>query len=230
MISSGPRPQSVRLTFFNPHATPLHGLLHLTAPKGWEVSPAQVRVSLGAAGSQETLLAVRVPSNQPSGRVEIPGRFEAAGDELDGLTLRAAIEIGSAALDVNVLTRAEGPALRVYHRVTNRSESVLNLRCVLLAPGCAEEQRLIRALGPGQSAVREFVLPDAAALQDRAARVTVEQLDGPIRDNRLIVVNPSGEGIESRPPAPLLVRSHAGRAGEPDVQAMVSGSGGRPSR
>lgn len=230
VISSGPRPQSVRLKFFNPHATPLHGLLHLIAPKGWEVSPAMVRVSLGAAGAQETLLAVRVPSNQPSGRAEILGRFEAAGDELDGLTLRAAIEIGSDALDVNVLTRAEGAALRVYHRVTNRSESVLNLRCVLLAPGRAEEQRLIRALGPGQSAVREFVLPDVAALSDRAARVTVEQLDGPIRDNRLIVVNPSGEGIESKPPAPSLVRSHAGRAGEPDVQAMVSGSGGRPSR
>lgn len=230
VISPGPRPQSVRLKFFNPHATPLYGLVRLTAPEGWEVSPAVVRVSLGAAGALEAPLTVRAPSNQSSGRVEILGRLEAAGDELDGLVLRAGMDVGSAALDVNVLTRAEGTALRVYHRVTNRSNSVLNLRCVLLAPGRAEEQRLIRALGPGQSAVREFELPDAAALQDRAARVTVEQLGGPIRDNRLIVVNPSGEGIEPGPPAPSLVRSHAGRAGEEDVQAMVSGSGGRPSR
>lgn len=230
VISPGPHPQSVRLKFINPHTSPLYGLIRLTAPEGWGVSPAVVRVSLGAAGALETPLTVRVPSNQSSGRVEVLGRLEAAGDELDGMVLRAAVDVGSAALDVNVLTRAEGTALRVYHRVTNRSESVLNLRCVLLAPGRAEEQQMIRALGPGQSAVRAFVLPDAAALQDRAARVTVEQLDGPIRDNRLIVVNPSGEGIAPRPPAPSLVRSHAGRAGEPDVQAMVSGSGGLPSR
>lgn len=228
-VSTGPRPQSVRLKFHNPHATPMHGLIHLAAPEGWEVSPAVVRVNLGAKGEQATPLLVRVPSNQPSGPVELVGRLEAAGDELDGLVLRATVEVGSAALNVNVLTRAEGSALRVYHRVTNRSESVLNLRCVLIAPGCPEQQRLIRALGPGQSAVREFVLADGARVRDRAARVTVEQLDGPIRDNRLIMVQPAESDADGRPPAPSLARHQPERAAEPSVSA-VADSMGRPSR
>lgn len=229
LVNAGPRPQAVNLRFFNPHATPLHGLIHLSAPEGWEVSPPVVRVSLGAKGEQATPLLVRVPSNQPSGPVELVGRLEVAGDELDGLVLRAAVDVGSAALDVNVLTRTEGAALRVFHRVTNRTELPLNLRCVLIAPGRAEEQRLIRALGPGQSAVREFVLPDAAALRDRTARVTVEQFDGSIRDNRLIEIRPADPGRDVIPPARSLVQVQPERAAEPSVSA-VADSMGRPSR
>lgn len=229
LINAGPRQQEVNLRFFNPHATPLHGLIHLSAPEGWEVSPSTVLVRLGAGGTLESPLIVRVPSNQPSGRVELVGRLEASGDELDGLVLRAAVDVGSAALGVNVLTRAEGAALRVFHRVTNRTDSPLNLRCVLIAPGRAEEQRLIRALGPGQSAVREFVLPDAAALGNRMARVTVEQLDGPIRDNRLIEIRPADPREEVRPPAQSLVRVQPERAAEPSA-SIVADSMGRPSR
>jgi hypothetical protein len=93
--------------------------------------------------------------------------------------------VGAPGLDVNVLTRTEGESLRVVQRITNTSDRSLQLEASVTCTKVPRQCRLIRNLAPGQTAVREFVLPSIANLAGPYIRTSVEEIGGGFRQNQL---------------------------------------------
>ncbi|HKQ48116.1 MAG TPA: NEW3 domain-containing protein [Phycisphaerae bacterium] len=166
----------------------LIGRLRVVPPPSWQAMPAFVSVDLAPGGELATPLSLRIPSNQAAGAYVLTGVFTGSGAGEAAMTLRAPIAVGSSAVDVNVMTRAEGRGLRIVQRVTNRGDNTLNLRGLVIAPNRPRQASTIRHLPPGQSAVREFEIPDAASLTNRWIRVSLEEVDGPLRHNDVIKV------------------------------------------
>ncbi len=109
------------------------------------------------------------------------------------MRLGAPITIGLQDLDMQVTAslgpRIDGPDVIVTATVTNTGTTVRTLQVDFAPPDIARQQQPISNLAPGESAVRRFVLPRAAAtLSGRRLRVTLSDVDGAERLNRFAEV------------------------------------------
>ncbi len=177
------------LTLTNSRGIQMHGKLTLKAPRGWQIHPRQHAVDLDPGETGEFEIRILVPTNQAVGNYTLRGRLALEGDPLDGLRVQLPLKIAVPELDVGVAARTDGDRLIIRHRITNRTEESLNLRGVLIAPGFPRQVRIVQHLAPGQTAVRHFEIEDAAALSGKRCRVSVEQVDGRLRQNQLIGID-----------------------------------------
>lgn len=180
--------QRATVSLRNGGAKRMVGRLRLMAPPSWRVTPSTLAVDVPPGSEWKAPLTLRLPSNQAAGPYVLVGRFSGADQESTDLTIRAPIFVRSADLDVNVLTRMEGRGLRIMQRVTNLSGRTLDLQSLLIAPNRPRQIRTIQHLVAGQSVVREYQIEDGADLSDRCIRVSVEQIDGPLRHHDVIKI------------------------------------------
>lgn len=178
--------QRLQISLRNHGSKRMVGSLRWNTPTSWQIAPQMIPMDIAVGQEAKMTVSLRLPSNQAAGTFTLIGRFTGTGQGESPMRFRAPIEVGSPELDVNVLTCVEGSGLRIVQRVTNRGNRALNLRGLLIAPSAARQIRTIHHLVAGQTAVRTYHIEDAAALADRWIRVSVEQVDGPIRRNDLI--------------------------------------------
>ncbi|MFQ5411397.1 MAG: NEW3 domain-containing protein [Phycisphaerae bacterium] len=174
------------LTIRNTRIKKLIGRLQLETPPGWRIRPRRWVVNLAPGESKQFPFQIRMPTNQAAGDYELLGRLKTDEGNISELTLRTAMRVSAPGLDVNVAAFREGGGVRVVQRVTNVSDDAMRLRAYVLAPEQARDQRLIPHLAAGQTAVRQYTIEDASRLVGRPLRVTVEQIDGPLRHNTLV--------------------------------------------
>jgi hypothetical protein len=180
--------QRATVSLHNDGPNRMVGFLRLKAPGSWRITPREATLDLLPGQSATIAVSLRLPSNQAAGDFILEGRYQGAAGPEEHWSLRAPIFVGSSELDVKALARSDGVGLRVVQRVTNRSRRMLNLRSLLIAPQQPRQVRTISGLAAGQSVVREFQIDNATALKDRFIRISVEQVDGPIRHNDVIKV------------------------------------------
>jgi hypothetical protein len=174
-----------RLTFKNELTEGLRGELELRGPARWHINPARMPVDLPPGGTLDTSVSIRAPINEPSGDMVVVARFLKPGDPMNGLTLRTPIRIEPQGLDVSVLSRVEDGGLRVFQRVTSLVKNPMRLRSFVVTDGRQVGGGIFELAG-GQSTVREYRIDAANIGADVPMRVSVEQIDGPLRDNRII--------------------------------------------
>lgn len=178
--------RTIRLT--NPLNKRLRGVLRLQGPAEWRINPWSQDVNLGPGESTQLEANFRVPVNQAVGTYTMVGQLLLDDDPPTSITLRALVRVDSPGLDVSVLSRVDGNNLEVTQRITNLSEDSLNLRTSLLAPGTDSGYESLLKIAPAQTAIRRYHLDNAPRLSGRAIRISAHQVDGPLRDNRLIYV------------------------------------------
>jgi hypothetical protein len=160
--------------------------LKLIAPPGWRIMPAVMSVNLAPGQTFSQPVAFHLPSNQPAGPMILTARLRALDDDFEGATLRTPIEVNAPGLDVNAAACVDGDHVRVIHRITNRTDDALRLKSYLVSPDHSRDVRLIRNLAPGQTTVREYRIDEVAGVAGRHIRLTVEQIDGPLRHNAVL--------------------------------------------
>lgn len=175
-----------QVTITNTRRSRLRGDLKLITPPGWRVMPAVMGLNLAPGEAFSQTVAFRLPTNQPAGRFALTARLRALDDDFEGVTLRTPIEVNAPGLDVNAAAYVDGDHVRVIHRITNRTDDALRLKAYMVSPDRTRDVRLIRNLAPAQTTVREYRIDDVAAVAGKHIRLTVEQMDGPLRHNAVI--------------------------------------------
>jgi len=174
------------LVLTNPRPSKLQGMLTLREPSGWQMQPRKIPLDIAPDEQARIDVAFELPSNQAVGDYVLQGRLLLEGDALDGLTMRAPLYVRTPGLDVSVVSSREGPGLTIFQRITNHTQESLNLQGAVLAAGRPRQCRVIANLAPGQTAVRQYQLDNAATLAGKPIRVSVEQVNGPLRHNTLL--------------------------------------------
>lgn len=195
-LEVGRESQTRPLRFKNPTRRRLDATLKLSPPTGWSISPTTIRLSVAPGATTTMPVELRLPRNAPAGTTPVP--VEAAIDDMGGpFPLNASAIVGLADLDVRVFWRIEQGRLVIQQLVTNRADHPVNLRAAVRSPNHPRESRSIENLDPGRTAMREFVLDNAAALLDRSVRVTLARPGGAEVANHIIrVESPPGFGHE----------------------------------
>jgi len=174
------------LILAHPPAMGLRGTLRLEAPPLWRIRPKRVEIDLSGRDAEQIEISLRIPNNQAIGDYALVGRLAVEDEELGNLTLRAPLYVRSPGLDVNVMTRLAGGRLNILQRITNLTNENLNLRSYLIAPQMSFDARMVANLAAGQTAVREFQIDDARHLSGQCIRVSVRQIDGPLKNHQVI--------------------------------------------
>lgn len=186
IVDAGQREHQRKLQIINPSDMPMNGYIRLRGPSAWRVRPNRIPIDLAPRQSQSLDIAIRVPSNQAAGNFEIVAELYASGIGADMLTMRTPVEVATPGLDVNVMAYKEGDDVRIVQRITNKSNSNMNLRAYVIAPDKARDVRFIHNLAAGDSAVRDYVVDGTKNWAGRNIRVTVEDIDGKLKHNDLI--------------------------------------------
>ncbi len=174
------------LSFVNTTEARIAGRLKLTAPSGWMVAPRIAAIDVNPGETIQVPVRIRLPANQSAGEFELLGRIQTPGDTAASLTLRAQAIVDMPGLDMEVISYREADRMQVVQRITNRTARPLNLRASLTSLGMPRQWRAINDLLPGQSVIRRFELANPDELAGKSVRVSVEQVGGPLRHNKLI--------------------------------------------
>lgn len=170
----------------NATAGRLRGVLRISGPKGWKISPMSTLLDLEPGGTAAIPIRLRLPANQPVGEFEIVGRLKTGGAGEAETMLRAPVVVETPGLQVDVAAFRESGRIRVMQRVTNLTSGELDLRASLIATDRPRQWRTISRLGAGESAVRQFEIEAPTELSGKAVRVSVEQVGGDLRHHALV--------------------------------------------
>lgn len=177
----------------NPSDRRLRGALRLQLPPGWRCRPDHVRIDLVPGASAEIPVQFALPSNQAEGVFEIVARLKSSSAPDQTYTFRTMVEVATPGLSVDVAAIRGKDGVTVVQRVTNRTESTIDLHSFLILPDQPRQAQSIPALPSGETAVRRYVVSDDA-WRSGTIRVSVEQVGGTLRQNTLL--NPRSRAAE----------------------------------
>jgi hypothetical protein len=177
--------QTRRVSLTNAGRARLTGKLRLDVPDGWRIRPATLSIDLPPGESTQCEVAFRLPSNLAEGDYVLVGRLMTGEKEPHSLTLRTPLHVGAPGLNVSVFTRSDGDSLRVFQRITNTANRPLQLSASLICAKVPRQVRLIPSLAPGQTAIREYMIPLAGGQGARYIRTSVEEIGGALRHHQL---------------------------------------------
>ncbi|MBL8763889.1 MAG: hypothetical protein JNM07_06440 [Phycisphaerae bacterium] len=167
---------------------------HRTA-REWKFVPSgSIPFSILPGQSQRIPISFSFGPAEEAGPKEILAQVQLNADRAySNLQLRTHLDVGAGELELSpslVLSPTEaGPDVSVVVAVTNHSSRTRSLEILGLAPEQPRATIPLSNLGPGESAVRRFAFPGAAAaLSGRHIRVVLSESDGVERINRYVRV------------------------------------------
>ena len=167
-LESSFEPHALRLSFANPFPTALSGRVELRGPDGWEVGfgAGGNRFSLAPGAVFDRLFEVRFPYNSYAGEKTLEAVLTVR-DAADGRerTIRVPLTVRLGLADTSLRTSAwtEGRDVVVEQTIRNEGDATAAWTAFVLFPDRPRQERLVVDLGPGQSLVRTYRFPDAAA-------------------------------------------------------------------
>lgn len=187
--------QEAALALSNPWNVPITGTLSIVGPDDLGISPRVHRFSLQPLAEGLLPVNVSIPRGLPAGSVQVRVVVEGTAEEPFRATMEAPLEIGYRKATVAPAWRLARSIesgrvdLVLSLRVTNVSDEPIDVDAFAVADGFMQDQKPIRALAPGETAVRVFHFADGAArLSGGEIRAGVHDVDGDSRLLRRIAV------------------------------------------
>lgn len=185
----------VRLS--NPWPRTISGHFTVTDPPDWFVNPRRQFFSLAAGAASEFPVDLAFPVSELAGEKKLIARFDFTADQRYVVDLTTDLELGLRHVNFDAtLTLTTDPA-------TGKADAVITMLITNTGPdrqalyafanlvGYPRQERIVSDLQSGQSIVRRFTFPDAAAaLQTANVRVGLRETIGPAVLNKSLQVEP----------------------------------------
>jgi hypothetical protein len=179
----------------NPWSVAVSGTVRLINDEQWQLIPTVQNFVMPAGGEARLPLSIIPQRNITAGRKTILADVTLNADRSYDFRAESHVDVGLKNIDLAASWSAVpnpetgGCDLVITNVVTNKGEQMMNLDVYLLAAGVSQNRRTIARLGPGETAVRTFRIPDGAVLlADKSVRVGVEERDGVARLNRVLEI------------------------------------------
>jgi hypothetical protein len=187
--------QEAALALSNPWSVPISGTLSIEGPDDLGISPRVHRFALQPGAEGLLPVNLSIPRGHSAGPVRVRVSVAGMAEEPFRTTMEAPLEVGYRKATVTPAWRLARSIesgridLVLSLRVTNVSDEPIDVDAFAVADGFMQDQKPIRALAPGSTAVRVFHFADGAArLAGREIRAGVHDVDGDARLLRRIAV------------------------------------------
>jgi hypothetical protein len=205
-------PQEGTLVLANPWDRALSGTLSLAGSGSVDISPRTHRFTISPGGEVRLPVQFSIPRSTEAGVVPVRVEVEGTADEPFRAVITGPLEIGYRKATVEpswrIARSIESGALDLVLtlRVTNVSDSPIDVEAFAGAEGYAVDRKLVSALPPGATAVRTFHFKDGARrLSGRDIRTGIHETETDARLLRKVSVPPL------LPPAPAIAGVDSGR-------------------
>lgn len=193
LILSSALPQKRRIRFVNPWPQTMIGKLTLTQPKGWTLFPPTSHFTLSPGQTVEIPVTIQFPIYEVTEDKRLLANFDFSTDQPYTVQLTTDVELGlpDIDMDASLLIEPDPHSARqdvvVTQLITYKGQDPQSFYVYANLPGFPRQERLIPQMMPGQSVVRKFRFPDAAAkLQSSNVRVGIRQANGPAMLNHIL--------------------------------------------
>lgn len=184
-----PEPPPV-LTLCNPYDQELTGTIELEVPAAWQVTPNPIRIQLGPGEILSEALRFEFPPRQIASRETLVATVSVQSPHRLELRFEVPLEIGLRDIATEVTPWWEGDDLLVRQVVHNTSDQAVSFDGFCQPPERAPLESLFLRIGPGESAIRTYRLPDARALAGSRLWLGIREIGGPRALDLLVSIPP----------------------------------------
>ena len=190
----------------NPWEMPISGTIRLLEGDQWQLLPTVQSFSIQAGGNARLPLTIIPQRNIIAGAKSIACVATLNADQAYAIELNLDLRAGLQNIDLKASWTADRNGqtgeldLLVTQAVTNHGQKPVHLDMYVLGDDIGQLRRTIAGLGPGETAVRTFRVPNGATLLGgKQIRVGVSERDSSVRLNRLLTIGPQpNDSIQAR--------------------------------
>ena len=192
-VTSTQTPHLRTLHLTNPWPVTISGHFTITGPEGWAIRPQRHQFSLSPGQRLDLPVVLKFPINELAGVKDLCADFVFTADRRYDVQLLTPMSLGlegirfEASLALEPGDDPDSVDAQVTCIISNSGQEPLSLNVFARLPGYPRQERLIPRLEAGQSVIRKFRFPDAAAaLTDANIRLGARETNGPAILNKMV--------------------------------------------
>ncbi|MBK9120001.1 MAG: hypothetical protein IPM18_10450 [Phycisphaerales bacterium] len=172
----------------NPWREALQAQIELTAPEGWQVEPAPLRISVPPGAAFEQPLTFAIPPRQVAETRNLHVALLIERPHTAALHFDVPIEIGLTDLDIVSTAWWEGDTLIIEQSLENRTSQPVSFNTFCQAPRFALQEGVLLNVSPGIRRLQRYRFPAARDLAGQQLWTGVQEIGGPRKLDQLVAV------------------------------------------
>jgi len=185
-IPSSMREHRHQLRLVNTYPEPISGLVRLRGPEGWQIRPSRIPISLQPGQALQQPIALRLPSNEPAGTKTLYAEIKLDARRVYWITVPVALELTLPGIDSYAFADPTDTDVIIRQVLTNRTGEEINFTGFAVLPDMVRQERLFLHVQPGQTLIKEYVLPREQLDGQRKIRLGLREINGPRILNQIV--------------------------------------------
>jgi hypothetical protein len=177
-IASGLRKHQETVTLLNPYSESMNGTIRLRGPEGWEIRPSRVAFSLQPGQTLQAKVEIRIPYNEPVGPKTIQADLSIDARRMSQLTIPAILDLELPGIETYAFADTTGQEVVIRHVLTNRTLEELSFVGSVMLPKMTRQERLFLHVRPGQTLIKEYVIPRDQITGQPQLRLSLREING----------------------------------------------------
>ncbi len=187
-IASGLRKNSQTVKLVNPYSEAMSGTIRLRGPEGWEITPSRLAFSLQPGKTMQEQVEIHIPYNEPIGAKSIHADLSIDARRLYQLSIPITLDLQLPGVETYAFSDTTAKDVVIRHVLTNRTGEELNFVGSVLLPTMARQERLFLHVRPGQTLIKEYVIPRGEVSGQSQLRISLREINGSRLLNQMVEI------------------------------------------
>jgi hypothetical protein len=187
-VASGMRRHVQTVTLVNPYGEPMNGTIRLRGPQGWDLTPSRLTFSLQPGKTMQGKVEIHIPYNEPIGSKTIQADLSVDTRRMHQISIPVTLDLQLPGVETYAFCDATPDEVVIRHVLTNRTEEELSFVGSVLLPTAARQERLFLHVRPGQTMVKEYVIPRPEVAGQSQLRLSLREINGSRLLNQMVEI------------------------------------------
>jgi hypothetical protein len=178
LLESSFEPHARRVHFSNPGRSTITGLVKLTGPPGWILTPSVFNFTLDPGENFDHDLTIEFPYNSFAGPKTITANFQVQSDRNTSFTVPISVILGLTDVGMRTLAIRDKDDLIVQQMISNYGDKPIDYTAFAVYPGQARQERLVTHLDPGRTIIKLYRFSNVEFIPNAKVRSGLRELEG----------------------------------------------------
>jgi hypothetical protein len=178
LLESSFQPHGRRIHFSNPGQSTIAGMVKLTPPPGWVLTPTVFNFTLNPGETFDHDLTIEFPYNSFAGPKTISADFQIQSDRNTSFTVPIIVTLGLSDVGMRTLALRDKDDLVVQQMISNYGDRPINYAAFAVYPGQPRQERLVMQLGPGRTIIKLYRFTNVHFISNAKVRSGLRELEG----------------------------------------------------
>lgn len=178
LVESSFEPHTRRIHFSNPGRSTITGLVKLTGPQGWILTPSVFNFTLDPGEKFDHDLTIEFPYNSFAGAKTIQAAFQVQSDRNTSFTVPINVVLGLTDVGMRTLAIRDKGDLIIQQMISNYGDKPIDYSAFAVYPGQPRQERLVTHLDPGRTIIKLYRFTNVQFIPNAKVRSGLRELEG----------------------------------------------------